>query len=239
MLITGAVGGRPDLLSNSTPPPSDPPSVSTDKYTRLLTYLLLIWVPICLSDSVLCMPRSFLAREHWGPLQLNLCECHWIDTRMSTPAVGEEKMSDNSVTCWYIHVGSGVAMQHLTTEAKVGHNGHIILCWYRHVGSSVAMGPLFAVAVAKVGRNGHSHVILCWCRHVVSGLAMRPLAAVAVAEMSDKSLLSSPAHTMTSTPTHTSCTEGTPSYTTSSPSCSSEPPGEHTALCGGFNLVSK
>ena len=37
--VTGAVGGRPDLLSNSTPPPSDPPSVSIDKYTdSLATY---------------------------------------------------------------------------------------------------------------------------------------------------------------------------------------------------------
>lgn len=38
--------------------------------------------------------------------------------------------------------------------------------------------------------------------------------------------LNSPAHTMASTtastPTHTSLTEGTPSYTASSPSCSSE-----------------
>ena len=68
--------------------------------------------------------------------------------------------------------------------------------------------------------------ILCWYRHSGSGVAVRALSAAAVAEVNDKSLLASPAHTMTSTPTHTSYTEGTPSYTTSSPSCSSEPTSE-------------
>jgi len=35
-MFAGAVGGRPDLLSNSTPPPSEPPSVSIEKYVKLL-----------------------------------------------------------------------------------------------------------------------------------------------------------------------------------------------------------
>jgi len=33
--LLGAVGGRPDLLSNSTPPPSELPSVSIEKYVYL------------------------------------------------------------------------------------------------------------------------------------------------------------------------------------------------------------
>jgi len=66
-------------------------------------------------------------------------------------------------------------------------------------------------------------------------MAMRPLpaatAAVAAEMSAERSLLSSPAHTMTSTPTHTSCTEGTPSYTTSSPSCcSSELTGRNVSI---------
>jgi len=66
-------------------------------------------------------------------------------------------------------------------------------------------------------------------------MTMRPLpaatAAVAAEMSAERSLLSSPAHTMTSTPTHTSCTEGTPSYTTSSPSCcSSELTGRNVSI---------
>ena len=34
-VFVGAVGGRPDLLSNSTPPSSEPPSVSVEKYVKL------------------------------------------------------------------------------------------------------------------------------------------------------------------------------------------------------------
>ena len=68
------------------------------------------------------------------------------------------------------------------------------------------------------------------CRHnAASGVSLRPVTAAST-EVNDKSLLSSPAHTVTSTPTHTSYTEGTPSYTTSSPSCSSEPTGQLTDI---------
>jgi len=32
--VIGAVGGRPDLLSNSTPPPSELPSVNIEKWVK-------------------------------------------------------------------------------------------------------------------------------------------------------------------------------------------------------------
>ncbi len=56
---------------------------------------------------------------------------------------------------------------------------------------------------------------------------------VANEELHGSGFLSSPVHSMSeSTPTHTEYTEGTPSFTTSSPSCSSDMLGmiSHTSL---------